>query len=131
MWWPLLIQGSKIKAETIILGRPLADPPPSDVRVKQVAAAGAVATQAPQLSSFALLFLNNKQTTQTFACNSSCLGRLNVSAGTSFTVTNIVTGAPHSTPDILMLGARGAAAVVSATVPGYGASVYLRLDPKN
>eukprot|EP01047_Picozoa_sp_COSAG01_P051903 COSAG01_NODE_5401_length_4294_cov_154.339226_6_plen_213_part_00 len=89
--WRRLGQGSKIKAETMILGRPLADPPPS---AEDVGAAASGPGPGPK--SFALLFLNNKQTTQTITCDSTCLGKLNVTgAGGRFAVTNVVTGAPH------------------------------------
>ena len=54
-------------------------------------------------------------------CGPACLKRLGVAPG-PFTVTNVVTGAVVK-PDLKP--GQGP----SALVPGYGASVYLRLDP--
>ena len=106
-----LTGGSKIKAETMVLGRPLSSPPPG--------------LTSDQLSgkSFAIFMLNNKQSAAQIVCNATCLGNLGAGSG-SFTVTDVITGAPHSTAQLEAGGS------VAATVPGYGASAYLRLDPK-
>eukprot|EP01052_Picozoa_sp_SAG31_P039768 SAG31_NODE_5586_length_2441_cov_1.536721_3_plen_97_part_01 len=79
--------GSKIKSETIILGRPLSDRPPG--------------VQQPQYDqqggkSVALLFINNMQKPATVVCNGACLTKAGASSGSSFKVTNVVTGAPHA-----------------------------------
>ena len=80
-----LTGGSKIKAETIILGRPLRDPPPTY---------GMSPAAAPGGKSFALLFLNNMQKTETVTCDNTCLTKLGATTG-SFTVTDVVSGQPH------------------------------------
>ena len=107
-----LTGGSKIKAETMLLGRPLSSPPPGQ---QTIAAAG---------KSFAILMINNEQKSTTVSCDTACLTKLGAGSG-SFKVTDVVTGAPHAAP--VLDAATGS---VSATVAGYGASVYLRLDPK-
>ena len=70
-----------------------------------------------------IFMLNNKQSAAQIVCNATCLGNLGAGSG-SFTVTDVITGAPHSTAQLEAGGS------VAATVPGYGASAYLRLDPK-
>ena len=114
--------GSKIKSETIVLGRPLSDPPP-----------GALQPQFDQQGgqSVALLFINNMQKPTTVVCNATCLTKAGATSGSSFKITNVVTGVPHiSQPNLEFFTVINGSNSVSATIGGYGASVYLRLDPK-
>lgn len=113
--------GSKIKSETIVLGRPLSDPPPG--------AQQPLDQQGGQ--SVALLFINNMQKSATVVCNAACLTKAGATNGSSFKITNVVTGAPHvPQPNLdFFVGIDGSSSV-SATIDGYGASTYLRLDPK-
>ena len=83
---------STIKAETIILGRPLSDPPPGSSDAVTAVAAGGGASK-----SFALLFINNRQKSSTVVCNSACLTKLGAPSGSSFKVTDVVTGKAHHT----------------------------------
>merc|ERR1712039_684048 len=95
---------SKIKAEAIILGRPLA-PVKSGVR-----------------KSYALLFINNMQSTETITCNSTCLGKLGITQKDDFTITDVISGDLHLQETLHPVGS------ISTKLTGYGASRYLRLD---
>lgn len=117
-----------LKPTTLIVGRPLSSPPPGH-------AASAWNTSAAlrvgkRGYSYALLFLNNKHNATTLACDAACLGRLNVPVGAAFTVTNVITGAPHPPKPELTVGSGGSDGHIMANVPAFGASVFLRLDPK-
>ena len=91
---------SKIKLETITLGRPLSK------------------------GSFAVLMINNKQSSQRVTCDQACLARLHLPDGVTFSVMDLINGQQFPTGITLSSG-------LSTLVPaGYGTSVYLRLDPK-
>ena len=94
----------------MVLGRPLSKPPPGSTKAYREGQLG-----------YALLFINDKQATQQVVCDQGCLSKLKVPMA-DFAVTNLITG--EAMPD------HKAGQSISVSVPGWGASVYLRLDPK-
>ena len=67
--------------------------------------------------------INDKQSTNEVTCDVSCLAKLNITSTQGFTVTNLITGETLPEQNMLAPG-------ISASVPGWGGSVYFRLDPK-
>ena len=78
-------------------------------------------------SGYALFLLNNRNGTADVSCDVACMKEVGVAAGI-YTVTDVWTGQPLvGSP---ALSCESTKCELTVSVPGLGASVYVRLDPK-